>query len=59
MFAFLPDSNNLDTGYNATETKEVLKRMHKTKSIDWNTQKIDFCLLVYEKQNNTKQSLHL
>ena len=46
----------LDTGYNVSETKELLQRMYKAKSIDWNVQKLDFCLLVYEKQDSTIQA---
>ena len=47
----------LDTGYNAHQTTEILKRMYKNKAVNWQTQKIDFCLLVYEKQppNNAKK----
>jgi hypothetical protein len=40
----------LDTGYNVPETVQLLKRMYKNKAVNWETQKIDFCLLVYEKQ---------
>jgi hypothetical protein len=40
----------LDTGYNVPETVNLLQTMYKNKCIDWNTQKLDFCLLVYEKE---------
>lgn len=39
----------LDTGYNVTEAKKILQTMYKNKPIDWDTQKLDFILLVYEK----------
>ena len=38
----------LDTGYNLPETMQIFKRMYT--GINWETQKIDFCLLVYVKQ---------
>jgi hypothetical protein len=38
----------LDTGYNVPETVKVLQTMYKNKVFDWSTQKLDFCLLVYE-----------
>ena len=41
----------LDTGYNVAETKSILQRMYKAKPINWDVQKLDFCLLVYEKQD--------
>jgi hypothetical protein len=40
----------LDTGYNRAETLKMLQTMYKNKCIDWNTQLLDFCLLVYEKE---------
>ena len=40
----------LDTGYNVAETVQLLKRMYKNKVVNWKTQKLDFCLLVYEKE---------
>jgi len=46
----------LDTGYNVSETKELLQRMYNAKYIDWRVQKLDFCLLVYEKPDNVIQS---
>jgi len=39
----------LDTGYNVAETIKLLKTMYKNSAINWSTQKLDFCLLVYEK----------
>lgn len=45
----------LDTGYNVAETIKLLQTMYKNKSVNWNTQKIDFCLLVYE--NEKKESI--
>ncbi|GHT02012.1 hypothetical protein AGMMS49525_04550 [Bacteroidia bacterium] len=49
----ISDLNNfvtfLDTGYNVSETVKLLQTMYKNKVYDWNAQKLDFCLLVYEK----------
>ena len=42
----------LDTGYNVAETVKLLQTMYKNKSVQWETQKLDFCLLVYEKETN-------
>ena len=42
----------LDTGYNVSETKAILQQMYKNKVVNWDTQQLDFCLLVYEKQDN-------
>jgi hypothetical protein len=41
----------LDTGYSTAETKQLLQRMYKAKNINWDTQLLDFCLLVYEKES--------
>ena len=37
----------LDTGYNVTETTQIIQRMYK--NINWGVQKLDFCLFVYLK----------
>jgi len=50
---------HLDTGYNVTETVQLFKRMYKNKSVNWETQKLDFCLLVYEKKTNEPETLFL
>ena len=36
----------LDTGYSASECKEILKKMYKNKNIDWSKQDIFFYLIV-------------
>jgi len=46
----------LDTGYNTSETKELLQRMYKNKAVNWDIQKLDFCLLVYEKQDKIQNT---
>ena len=38
----------LDTGYNVADTVKILQTMYK--NVNWETQLLDFCLLVYEKQ---------
>lgn len=43
----------LDTGYNLEETKELLNRMYK--GVNWDIQKLDFCLLVYDKSGYKQQ----
>jgi hypothetical protein len=45
----------LDTGYNVPETVKLLQTMYKNKGIEWQTQQLDFCLLVYENENNLFQ----
>jgi hypothetical protein len=47
----------LDTGYNVPETVKLLQTMYKNKFIDWNTQLLDFCLLVYEKETGKESNL--
>jgi hypothetical protein len=47
----------LDTGYNAPETVKLLQIMYKNKCIDWNAQKLDFCLLFYEKATGKENNL--
>jgi len=44
----------LDTGYNATKCKEILRTMYKNKLIDWNNQQIVLYLIRLERQNNLK-----
>jgi len=39
----------LDTGYNATETARIIKKIHNARNYDWETQKLDYILLVKEK----------
>ncbi|GHT17534.1 hypothetical protein FACS1894189_3570 [Planctomycetales bacterium] len=39
----------LDTGYDKEKTTEIIKTMYKNKGIDWSSQKLDFCLLVFKK----------
>ncbi|KAA6335028.1 hypothetical protein EZS27_016691 [termite gut metagenome] len=46
----------LDTGYNVAQTINLLQTMYKNKGVNWNVQTLDFCLLVYEKQER-KQGL--
>jgi hypothetical protein len=41
----------LDTGYNVHDTIKLLKTMYKNSNIDWNRQRLDFCLLVYQKED--------
>jgi hypothetical protein len=41
----------LDTGYNVAETIKLLQTMYKNRPINWNVQKLDFCLLVYENEH--------
>jgi hypothetical protein len=36
----------LDTGYNAEECRNILKRMYSAKKVDWTTQPIYFYLIV-------------
>ena len=38
----------IDTGYSAEECKGILKKMYKNKPINWGTQQLVFCVLVYE-----------
>jgi hypothetical protein len=38
----------LDTGYIVPETVKLLQTMYKNKCIDWNAQKLDFCLFVWQ-----------
>jgi hypothetical protein len=47
----------LDTGYNVSETVKLMQTMYK--NIDWNTQKLDFCLFVYEKATGKENDLFL
>ncbi len=42
---------HLDTGYNATKCKEILRTMYKNKLIAWNTQQIVLYLIRLERQN--------
>ena len=37
----------LDTGYSATECREMLRTMYKNKNINWDTQELAYCLLVW------------
>ena len=39
----------LDTGYDAVECREILKKIYKNKDIDWTTQKIYYYLIRSEK----------
>ncbi len=49
----------LDTGYSANETVQILKQMYKNKSIDWSTQILDVCLLVYQTKQEKKPQPNL
>jgi hypothetical protein len=40
----------LDTGYDVEKTKELLQTIYKDKNIDWKTQYLCLCLLVYVPQ---------
>lgn len=42
----------LDTGYSARECQEMLRTMYKNKRIDWNSQELAYCLMVYVEQEN-------
>ena len=42
----------IDTGYNAEETKKILKTMYKNKNVNWDTQIIYFYVLKYELSDN-------
>jgi len=42
----------LDTGYNATKCKEILRTMYKNKLIDWNNQQLCLYLIRLERQNS-------
>ncbi len=42
----------LDTGYSARECQEMLRTMYKNKRIDWDSQELAYCLLVYVEQEN-------
>ncbi len=46
----------LDTGYNQTETTDVIKRMYP--GID-TAAPMDFCLLVYDKENTVNPQMNL
>jgi len=39
----------LDTGYSVEQCREIIKTMYKNKPIDWSTQQLVFCILVYER----------
>ena len=39
----------LDTGYSVEECKKIIKTMYKNKVMNWNTQQLVFCILVYDK----------
>lgn len=34
----------LDTGYGAKETQDILMKMHRNKFVDWQTQRLSWCL---------------
>ena len=40
----------LDTGYDTAATIDLLQTMYKNKDVNWETQLLDFCLLVYERE---------
>ncbi len=42
----------IDTGYNADQTKDILKKMYKNKNVNWDTQVIYFYVLKYELSDN-------
>ena len=43
----------LDTGYSAEECREIIMKMYKDKpNINWATQQLAFCLVVYDKRAN-------
>lgn len=46
----------LDTGYNKEKTKELLKTMYKARDIDWETQELDFVLLVFKKEEKKEEN---
>ena len=37
----------LDTGYSAVECRELIRKMYKNKSIDWERQELAYCLFVF------------
>lgn len=41
----------IDTGYDQTTCKEMIRTMYKAKQIDWSTQLLNFVLLVKIKEN--------
>jgi uncharacterized protein YqfB (UPF0267 family) len=46
----------VDTGYSADECKNIIKEMYKnsTPPIDWRTKQLAFCLIAYDKREETK-----
>ena len=46
---------HIDTGYSMNETKEILMKMYKNKSIDWDHQRLDLILLTYTNSNIFQQ----
>lgn len=38
----------LDTGYNVEQTTRLLQTMYKNQKVDWESQLLVFCLLVYD-----------
>jgi uncharacterized protein YqfB (UPF0267 family) len=51
----------LDTGYDVTETTNIIKNMYKNSNppIDWSRQLLDFCLLLYQREKNHERiTLH-
>jgi hypothetical protein len=46
----------LDTGYDVQATTNIIKNMYKNSNppINWDKQLLDFCLLLYQTERNTK-----
>ena len=44
----------LDTGYSAEDCKKMIRTMYKDKPINWNTQLLDFPVLMYLKPEQQK-----